>query len=103
MGMSVGRIRQPGLAWRSAWSFAALLYAIVLASSPLLHHDIACELKSRTHCTTCASGVSGPGLAQSSEPPAMPLPAVSALPVMGERAPTGACARALKGRSPPAA
>lgn len=32
---------------------AGLLYAIVLAASPALHHDLICHLKTPTHCTAC--------------------------------------------------
>jgi hypothetical protein len=27
------------------------VYAVLLAASPLLHHDVACHLTSPTHCT----------------------------------------------------
>jgi hypothetical protein len=32
---------------------AALLCAGILAIGPLNHHDVACHLKSSTHCKTC--------------------------------------------------
>jgi hypothetical protein len=101
MAMLVGRVQPANGARRSAWSLLALLYAIVLATGPLLHHDISCELKSRTHCTSCISGVSGPGLAQASGPPAPLLPAAGFTTVSCEPLLADACARALKGRSPP--
>jgi len=34
-------------------------YALIVALLPLAHHDIACHLKSPTHCTTCTASVSG--------------------------------------------
>jgi hypothetical protein len=34
-------------------------YALCVALLPLGHHDIACHLKSPTHCTTCTASVSG--------------------------------------------
>jgi hypothetical protein len=34
------------------------LYALVVALGPFLHHDLACHLKSRTHCTSCVVGAS---------------------------------------------
>ncbi len=39
----------------------AVLVAYVLAAAllPLAHHDVACHLKSPTHCTTCVIGSSG--------------------------------------------
>jgi hypothetical protein len=38
-----------------------LLAAYVLAAAlmPLTHHDVACHLKSPTHCTTCTLATSG--------------------------------------------
>ncbi len=39
----------------------AVVAAYVLAAAllPLGHHDLACHLKSSTHCTTCVIGSSG--------------------------------------------
>src|SRR4030088_1717406 len=34
------------------------LYVLAAALMPFGHHDIACHLKSTTHCTTCAVGSS---------------------------------------------
>jgi hypothetical protein len=101
--MSVGRARRVGGGWRSAWTLAALLYAITLAASPLLHHDISCELKSRTHCTTCVSGVAGPGLAHSSDPPALNLPRAGSIAAVHDVPAAAPRARSLNGRSPPLA
>ena len=36
----------------------AVVYAITLATLPFGHHDLACHLKSSTHCTTCLVGTS---------------------------------------------
>jgi hypothetical protein len=39
-----------------AWLLALLaVYALLLAANPLLHHDVACHLKSPTHCTSCTA------------------------------------------------
>ena len=35
-----------------------VLYMVAAALMPLAHHDIACHLKSTTHCTTCNVGSS---------------------------------------------
>ena len=32
------------------------VYVLAMALLPLTHHDIACHLKSSTHCTTCLIG-----------------------------------------------
>ena len=36
-----------------------LAYVLCVALLPLGHHDIACHLKSSTHCTTCTASLSG--------------------------------------------
>jgi hypothetical protein len=42
------------LAARRAWVTAGLiLYGIALATSPLLHHDLVCHLKTPSHCDAC--------------------------------------------------
>jgi hypothetical protein len=50
--------------------FVVAAYIAALASLPFAHHDIACHLKSSTHCTVCQVGTSAddtsvqPGLGQ---------------------------------------
>ena len=34
-------------------------YFVALAAMPFAHHDLACHLKSSTHCTVCNVGTSG--------------------------------------------
>jgi hypothetical protein len=34
------------------------IYTVATLLSPLSHHDLACHLKSATHCTTCVVGSS---------------------------------------------
>jgi hypothetical protein len=43
---------------RARWWLNAIIaaYALAMALLPLTHHDIACHLKSSTHCTTCLVG-----------------------------------------------
>jgi hypothetical protein len=41
-----------------ALAVAVGLYALVVVAGPFLHHDPACHVKSRTHCTSCVAGVS---------------------------------------------
>jgi len=36
------------------------LYALLVISAPLLHHDFACHQKSPTHCVACVSSPSAP-------------------------------------------
>lgn len=86
-----------------AWLLATLaVYAFLLAASPLLHHDVACHLKSPTHCTSCTASPWASRIEAGAPLPAQPLPAAGR--VVGERpAPVRAAERfALSGRSPPA-
>jgi hypothetical protein len=50
--------------------FVVAAYIAALAALPFAHHDLACHLKSSTHCTVCHVGTSAddtsaqPGLGQ---------------------------------------
>jgi hypothetical protein len=57
----------------------AILYAFVLVGAAFAHHDLDCELKSRTHCTSCVFSQGAAGVAAS--PPVPFLPAPHAVPV----------------------
>jgi hypothetical protein len=37
-------------------SLVLAMYVAIVATLPLLHHDIACHIQSPTHCTTCVIG-----------------------------------------------
>lgn len=37
------------------------MYGALLVAGPFLHHDFACHLKSRVHCTVCISSHSASG------------------------------------------
>ena len=43
---------------RASWWLNSIVavYVLAMALLPLTHHDIACHLKSSTHCTTCLIG-----------------------------------------------
>jgi hypothetical protein len=55
--MILGRMFPGG---RRATPLAAAmgLYALVAVVGPFQHHDLACHLKSRTHCTSCVVSAS---------------------------------------------
>ena len=84
---------------RVFWMLA--LYAGLLAINPVLHDDIACHLKSPTHCSACAatpsaSRVEGMG-------PVLPtLAEVGPVPTVERTADSAAPSLVLVGRSPPA-
>jgi hypothetical protein len=52
----------------------ALLYAFVLVGVAFGHHDLSCELKSRTHCTSCVFSQGSAGVAASLPVPFLPAP-----------------------------
>jgi hypothetical protein len=85
-----------------ATALAAGLYAVILVVGPVLHHDLACHLKSRTHCTVCVVSITAPGAQGSSGLIAADLNASESLAV--DRGPMVAALTAapLVGRSPPA-
>jgi hypothetical protein len=67
-----GPERRPRL--YGAVSLTLGLYALVLLIGPAQHHDLACHLKSRTHCTTCIASVSASGTPATSGLLAVDLP-----------------------------
>jgi hypothetical protein len=59
---TVGRDRLAGRRSVSAVALTLATYALLLAAGSALHHDLVCQLKSRTQCTSCAAGTLDPGL-----------------------------------------
>jgi hypothetical protein len=90
-----GRVR------RAALLLGLGLYALLVMVNPVLHDDLACHLKSPTHCNACtaspsASRVEGMG-------PVLPVLADAGLVELAIRAIVRvASAPTLPGRSPPA-
>jgi hypothetical protein len=85
------------------WLLAILaLYAVLLAASPLLHHDVACHFKSPTHCTGCTASPHASRIDAGPPLPAQSLPDAGL--VVSERPESVRTAQrfALSGRSPPA-
>jgi len=61
------------------WAWLGLaVYAAILVVSPVLHHDLACHVKSPTHCEACATNP----LASRVEPAGSM--ALTGLPIAGE-------------------
>jgi hypothetical protein len=94
--------RRPGGRRPAFWLPLILgLYALVLVGSPALHHDLACHMKSATHCDACtanplASRIEvGLSLAESHLPP------VGWVRAEGNLAPRPSLSSASSGRSPP--
>ncbi|HEX2445876.1 MAG TPA: hypothetical protein VHJ77_18160 [Vicinamibacterales bacterium] len=85
-----------------ATALAATLYAIILAVGPVLHHDLACHLKSRTHCTVCVVSVTASGTQGSAGLIAADLQAFDALALDRNHLVTPVTVALVVGRSPPA-
>ena len=82
--------------------FVVAAYIVALAALPFAHHDLACHLKSSTHCTICHVGTSAddtgvqPGLGHVDLPAAgRPSEAQARMAASGVLLPSS-------GRSPPA-
>jgi hypothetical protein len=78
------------------------LYALVLLIGPAQHHDLACHLKSRTHCTTCVVSVSASGAPTTSGLLAADLPESGSLVCETPDLALSPAITSRFGRSPPA-
>ncbi|PYQ06374.1 MAG: hypothetical protein DMF82_06430 [Acidobacteria bacterium] len=95
LGRAFARRRRAAILWMLA------VYALLLAVNPVLHDDLACHLKSPTHCSACTASPSasrveamGPSL-----PAPVSLGSVEPMPSASETD-TPLVVRA--GRAPPA-
>jgi hypothetical protein len=86
----------------SATALAVGLYALVLMVGPILHHDLACHVKSRTHCTVCVVSVTAPGTHGAAGLIAADLRANGAIALECAMAVRPVSVALLVGRSPPA-
>ena len=81
------------------WVLAA--YALLLAVNPVLHDDLACHLKSPTHCSACTASPSASRVEVAGA--TLPIPVeVGRVEPSDHTAETVAPLLALAGRSPPA-
>jgi hypothetical protein len=98
--------RGPRAVWSSRRRVLAGLalgfYAILLAVSPVLCHDLACHVKSATHCDACQANPLASPVETRATLHVPPLPAAGETPCEDEqREEQGGVAR-TSGRSPPA-
>jgi hypothetical protein len=77
------------------------LYALLVMSAPVLHHDFACHQKSPTHCVSCVSNPSAPR-ATATVVVATALSEVGAVVEAGRRQFHERPLLTLRGRAPPA-
>ena len=81
---------------------ALLAYGLVLAVTPLLHHDLECHWRTPGHCVACVATPVALG-AETVAPQALPfLVDLGGVAVAAEPAPTAALPASRLGRSPPA-
>ena len=101
MSGSRRRARGSRLALRMKLVLAA--YVAAAALLPLGHHDLACHLKSSTHCTTCIVGSSAELTADPSALVRQPLLDAGPASATADSAPVSVVLCASSGRSPPVA
>jgi hypothetical protein len=81
---------------------ALAAYAVLLMANPLLHHDVACHLKSPTHCVACTSSPSPGRIEAAAAAAARPLAEVGRVERLVCTADDSASVLDTTGRSPPA-
>jgi len=79
------------------------LYVLAAALLPFAHHDLACHLKSTTHCTTCIVGSSAEVTAAPAVLGRVWLADAGAAVAEPVTEPRSATLRPTSGRAPPAA
>jgi hypothetical protein len=77
------------------------LYLLAAALMPFGHHDLACHLKSTTHCTTCTVGSAGEAAADPAVLARFWLIDAGAMVCDPPDAPHSATGRSASGRAPP--
>jgi hypothetical protein len=95
MSVSPGRGRPRSLA------LVLGLYAAAALGTPLLHHDLACHLKTPTHCDACMANPLGSRAESSVEPAPPRFLAAGRVPARSAAARETAPRRATRDRSPP--
>lgn len=88
---------------RGRWVLLALaLYAVVLLGSPILHHDLACHLKSATHCNACTASPFASRIESGVPLDGWRPHRAGRVEGVSQKAPEPASAPRTTGRSPPA-
>lgn len=83
--------------------FGLALYVFVLLVSPVLHHDLACHVKTPGHCDACAASPVASRDEAASALPAPPLERGRTLDAADTRVPRVMHQVSVDGRGPPAA
>jgi len=97
--MGLGRVIRRHHRGAVLWTLA--VYALLLAVNPVLHDDLACHLKSPTHCSACTASPSASRV--EAVGPSLPVPVATGRVEPPPRATeTTAPVDVLSGRAPPA-
>jgi hypothetical protein len=91
-----------GLRSRTLGLGAGVLFLVVLAGNPLLHHDLACHQRTPGHCDACLSTPLAPRVAEVAIPFPPQLPPAEPIEGTGEKLPRPPLSSPSSGRSPPA-
>jgi len=97
--MCLGRVIRRHHRGAILWTLA--VYALLLAVNPVLHDDLACHLKSPTHCSACTASPSASRV--ETVGPSLPVPVKAGRVETSEyTSETVAPLLVLAGRAPPA-
>ena len=97
--MGFGRVIRRHHRGAVLWTLA--VYALLLAVNPVLHDDLACHLKSPTHCSACTASPSASRVEAMG--PSVPVPVeVGRVEASEYTSETVAPLLVLAGRAPPA-
>ena len=77
-------------------------YVVLIGTNPLLHHDLACHLKSSTHCQACTSNPSASKVEHRISLDAVRLAESGTIHAPDPSLPDTGVSVATAGRSPPA-
>src|SRR5213075_84775 len=87
---------------RTLGALALGLYALLIAISPAMHHDLACHVKSPAHCDACMANSPASRAEPRTGLEAPALVATSDLPAVEQAREHGTSLRPTSGRAPPA-
>jgi len=78
------------------------VYSVILIVSPVVHHDLACHVKSPTHCDACAANPLASRVETAVLAVTAALPAAGEVPPAAHDSDGADPVRIAKGRAPPA-
>lgn len=86
---------------RTLVALTLAIYAVLLVVSPLLHHDLACHVKSAAHCDACIANPMASRVETGAAPPTA-LALVGSIRTVSAVALVARSTAPRRGRAPPA-